>query len=62
VKLKGAGVVVADALHHQLIRGHRLITRITGFSVGDTAQHLGAFVAGQLTAGEAITDEAPELA
>jgi hypothetical protein len=29
--------------------------------VGNTAQHLGAFVAGQLAAGETFTDEDPKL-
>jgi hypothetical protein len=57
MELKRLGIVLADAVHHQLVLRDELAARVAGLALGHTPEDLGALVAGQDTAGELFTDE-----
>src|SRR6266540_6582022 len=57
MELQRLGVMLADALHHELGLRNSLTTPVAGFFVGRTAQDLRAVVAGEKTACEFFPDE-----
>jgi hypothetical protein len=57
MELKRLGIVLADAVHHQLVLRDELAARVAGLALGHTPEDLGALVAGQDAAGELFTDE-----
>ena len=57
MELKSLGVVLPDALHHQVGLRNKLTARVAGFAVGRTTQDLDAVVAGENPACELLPDE-----
>src|SRR6185503_4980695 len=56
VELKRLGVMLTDAVHHQLVLRDELAARVAGRAIGHTAEDLRTLVAGKGTASKLPPD------
>jgi len=60
VELKSLGVVLADALHHELALRNSHTTCVAGFAVGSTAENFCAVISWQNPALELFPNKTPQ--